>query len=775
MRQIARAIRMVTLSCLLAGVVPTAAIGQSGTVWAWGYNYEGELGNGTGGEMYVNNPEPVQVTGITTAVVAEAGDLHSIALLSNGTVWTWGDNTWGQLGNGTALPSWVPIQVPGLNNITAIASGHRHNLALRSDGTVWGWGENWGQLGDNTIEDRYSPVQVHGPNDVGYLDGVVKIAAGDQHSLAIRSDGTVWAWGRNNYGRLGDGTTTHRLTPVQVVGLTEVVAIAAGFDHSLAVRQDGTVWAWGHNHKGQLGDGTTTSSYTPKQVPGLTGITAVSAGYWWSLALKADGTVYGWGYNYHGELGNGTNTDSLSPVPVSGLSGAVGISCGDYHGHAVKADGTAWSWGWNDQGQLGDGTYIDRWTPVQVVTLTSVVAVDGGYSHCVAVIGDVVVNNPPVADDQWVTTTTAVPKEITLTGSDADGDPLTFHIVTMPAHGSLSGTPPNVTYTSDDSHNGSDSFTFKVNDGKTDSAPATVTIEILRANTTLFTINRTGTITENVLFRQYDLKRTTDNALLAGKTITFSVDGTVVGSATTDSGGDSSLLWTIPDGPASRTITVEFAGDSAYNGSWANATLTCQRWGTKMATFDRTARIAGRTELKARLLRSDNAPLYNRMVNFYVDGTFVISRPTNTQGYASYPYYDVPDGTGAGLRTILSEWPGNAGYAAISKTATLTVQKAPPYIWVMPKLAAAGASVRLYAYFRRLYDYAKQEGKTVTFSVDGTSIADVVTGSGTLDPGVARYVFDTTGLNPGAHTVRCAFAGDAWVEAGYGEATLTLY
>jgi len=299
----------------------------------------------------------------------------------------------------------------------------------------------------------------------------------------------------------------------------------------------------------------------------------------------------------------------------------------------------------------------------------------------------------------------------------------------------------------------------------------TGTLTVEKADTTLWTVDRTGVVDGQVIFRQYDLRRTTDNADLAGKTITFKVDGTVVGTAVTNAGGDSSLSWIITDGPVTRTITVEFAGDDNYNGSSANATLRLEVWATKMATFDRTQRIAGRTELKCRLLRSDNVPLYNKRINFYVDGTFVITRPTNTEGYASYPYYDVPDGAGAGTRVILSEWVGNASFLPISRTATLTVLKTKPYIWVMPRYAPAGRIANLYAYFRRLPDYQKQTGKTVSFSVDGTWIADVVTN----DTGVARYLYDTTGLSAGSHTVRCEFAGDAWVDAGYGEATLTIY
>lgn len=301
-------------------------------------------------------------------------------------------------------------------------------------------------------------------------------------------------------------------------------------------------------------------------------------------------------------------------------------------------------------------------------------------------------------------------------------------------------------------------------------------LTVTPAATTLWTINRTGRIYDNIYLRQYDLKRTTDNALLQGKTIVFRVDGTQVGTAVTDDSGDASFLWLITEGPATRTITVEFPGDINYTGSSASATLTAEPpLGTKMVGFDRTVRIGGRTELRARLLDMNNQPLVGQTIHFSVDGTYVIARPTDSLGDARYPFYDVPDAGGAGNRTILSEFRGGSGYAPISRTATLTVIKALPYIWIAPRSIPQGETYRLYCYFRRLYDYKPQEGKTLAFSIDGTWIADVVTGSGSSDRGVARYNYPTSGLSVGVHVVRCDFAGDPWVDAGYGEATLTIY
>lgn len=293
--------------------------------------------------------------------------------------------------------------------------------------------------------------------------------------------------------------------------------------------------------------------------------------------------------------------------------------------------------------------------------------------------------------------------------------------------------------------------------------------DLKKAPTTLYTIDRTGVYGENIFLRSYDLRRTFDNAMLPGETITFKIDGTAVGTAVTDAGGDASLLWTITAGPATRTITAEFAGTSEYLPSSANATLYSVVWATKMVGFDRTRRITDTTELKARLLRSDNVPVYNKAIDFYVDGSFVVTRWTNVSGYASWPVYVVPDGAGAGPRPIFSEWLGDIGYLPVSKTATLTVQPALPYIWVLSKSVPFGSAVSLYAYFRRLYDYLPQGNKPVTWKVDGTPIHSMNTNGG----GVASFVYWTV-ESVGVHTLQCEWAGDAFVEAGTGNGTLTI-
>ncbi len=333
------------------------------------------------------------------SVAIAAGNNHAVLLKNDGTVWTWGDN------------NLMPFQVSGLTDVIAIAAGDGHTVTLKSDGTVWTWGDNQhGQLGNGTRTRSYTPVQVCDTGETApctnFLTDIIGITAGGNsiasengHTIALKSDGTVWAWGFNEYGQLGDGTTIRSTTPVQVIGLTDVNAIAGGYWYTIALKDDGTVWAWGENRLGQLGattPETCNSSYstldfscstTPVQVSGLTDITAIAAGHWHTIALKDDGTVWAWGSNRLGQLGATTSETcysgyfgsgfscSTTPVQVFGLTDVDAIAAGSAHTLALKSDGTVWAWGSNRLGQLGDGTTINSATPVQVSELTDVIAI----------------------------------------------------------------------------------------------------------------------------------------------------------------------------------------------------------------------------------------------------------------------------------------------------------------------------------------------------------------------------------------------------------------
>lgn len=357
-----------------AGGYHSLAICSDNTARAWGGNTYGQLGDGTG----INRSVPGPVSFLTGIIALAGGYEHSLALKNDGTVWTWGNNYYGQLGDGTIDTTGcecktTPVQVNSLTGIVAIAGGYVHSLALKNDSTVWAWGNNEvGQLGDGTNTDRATPIQV------SPLTGILAIACGSGYSLALKNDGTVWAWGSNSSGQLGDGTNISVTTPIQVSSLTGITAITGGEEHSLALKNDGTVWAWGINNSGQLGDGTYLDKWTPLQINSLIGIVAItSGGTNHSLALRNDGTVWAWGKNYWGQLGDGTTIDKTTPIQVSTLTGITGIAAGmEGHSFALKNDGTLWAWGNNGVGQLGDGTLMDRLTPVQVLGLCTPLGVN---------------------------------------------------------------------------------------------------------------------------------------------------------------------------------------------------------------------------------------------------------------------------------------------------------------------------------------------------------------------------------------------------------------
>lgn len=245
----------------------------------------------------------------------------------------------------------------------AIAAGVEHSMVLLSDGTIWAWGLNtYGQLGDGTTTSRHTPVEVSGIHDA------VAIAVGWYHSTALLADGTVWNWGYNNAGQLGDGTRTNESTPIEVSGLTDVVAISDGWEHTLALCSDGTVWAWGQNNDGQLGDGTTSTRTRPIEVSTASTVTALGAGAFHSTVILSDGTVWGWGRNMYGQLGGGAGADETLPVEITAFAGALSVAAGLESTEAILSDGTVWALGYNGYGGLGDGTTTSAYsTPVQVL------------------------------------------------------------------------------------------------------------------------------------------------------------------------------------------------------------------------------------------------------------------------------------------------------------------------------------------------------------------------------------------------------------------------
>lgn len=277
----------------------------------------------------------------------------------------------------TGMMNPMPVKAD-IGTITSISGPQGHSLALKSDGTVLAWGDNYyGALGNGSTQDDITPNQVVG------LQNVLSIAAGYMNSFALRQDGTLWAWG-NRYG----------LLPKQIDSLTDVKAVAANGNYTSAryqvivLKNDGTVWAWGSNWIQEVSGDTITQELTPVQVPSLTNVVAIAAGSTHALALKSDGTVWAWGDNSYGKLGDGTNTWQNTPVQVTGLTGIVSIAAGYQHSMALRNDGTVWSWGENNAGQLGDGTTTNRAVPVQIKDLTNISNISCGVDHSLALKSD---------------------------------------------------------------------------------------------------------------------------------------------------------------------------------------------------------------------------------------------------------------------------------------------------------------------------------------------------------------------------------------------------
>ena len=419
-----------------AGGSHTIAISQSGSLWAFGLNNAGQLGDGT----VVTKNSPVQIGTLTTWVSASAGASHTMALKSDGTLWGWGLNNLSQLGNGSSFPNQSsPIQIGTLANWVNISAGNSHVLALKNDGTLWSWGYNGtGELGGNiSTFSRNSPVQVGGDTNWS------KISAGGGVSFALKTNGTIWGWGDNNQGAVGDNTNVTRSSPVQIgtrndwtnisegnpAGLTgfatrsdgtlwawgyaishqlgifhpaseiakvmtqrKFTNLSAGGSHSMAVSDDGTLWGWGQNINGQLGTGNTTSTTSsPVQIGTLNNWSKVFSAYAYTTSIKTNGTLWAWGVNNnYGQLGLGDKVSRSSPVQIGTLTNWSTIAVGNNHALALKTDGTIWSWGYNGNGELGQSivTSINRSSPVQIGTRNDWTWIGAGSNHSMAVRSD---------------------------------------------------------------------------------------------------------------------------------------------------------------------------------------------------------------------------------------------------------------------------------------------------------------------------------------------------------------------------------------------------
>lgn len=359
----------------LLDVYPNIVPGRTSPgLWSWGGFNFGESGRNVA--VYAMS-SPVQVGLLTNWKQIGYQKNIAHAIKSDGSLWMLGgNNSLGSLGDGTTVNKSSPIQIGTLTNWKQVSSYNTVCGAIKTDGTLWKWGRGTsGALGDGqTAANRSSPVQI------GTLTNWKLLSAALYSNWALKTDGTLWAWGANSGGQLGDGTTVPKSSPVQIGTLTNWKIISAKSVSSMAIKTDGSLWGWGFNTSGSIGDGTTANRSSPVQIGGLTNWKYVDTALNnWTLAVKTDGTLWAWGSNANGELGDGTTVSKSSPVQIGSLTNWKLVSAGSYHSAAIKTDGTLWTWGSNSSidvgyGQLGIGlgtTTDKRSSPVQVGTLTN--------------------------------------------------------------------------------------------------------------------------------------------------------------------------------------------------------------------------------------------------------------------------------------------------------------------------------------------------------------------------------------------------------------------
>jgi len=330
-------------NAISAGSAHSSAVMSDGSLWTWGLNFGGALGDGTTADRHI----PTWIMDDATSV--SFGMLSSSAIKTDGSLWVWGTD-WVSLFDGGSINRYAPTWI--MDDVAAVSVGGMHTMAIKSDGSLWGWGVSVGPLDDGTTAHRRNPVMI--------MDGIVAVSAGNSFTMAIKSDGSLWGWGQNGNGQLGNGTTTVHRNPTWI--MNDVADVSTGNNFTMAIKTDGSLWAWGQNSTGQLGDGTTIQRNNPTWI--MDDVATVSAGDNFTMAIKTDGSLWAWGSNTNGRLGDGTTTNRHSPVHI--MDDVAMVSTGSSYTMVLKTDNSLWTWGSNYNGQIGDGTTTDRHTPVMI-------------------------------------------------------------------------------------------------------------------------------------------------------------------------------------------------------------------------------------------------------------------------------------------------------------------------------------------------------------------------------------------------------------------------
>jgi len=760
-----------------------------GSVLAWGGNASGQLGTGVYTASAAPTPvaAPAGMAAPLSSVVAVAGGARfSLALTADGHVYSWGDNQYGQLGagelslyNSSNLPN---RNTPGLvrdytgavlSDIVAIAAGQDHALALNAGGTIYAWGrDQFGQLGIGATGDdsHYAyPLYIYDTN--GSQITAVSIAAGGYHSLAVRADGTVLAWGYNSNGQLGTGTKgfgTDRNVPTPVSRLTTAVAVAAGQYHSLALLSDGTVSAWGYDLDGELGDGNDQDADLPQAVPfnangpgALIRIAQISAGQYHSLALDIGGNLFSWGSNTSGQLGLGDLDLRLSPQEVPrGASGFLSAPAGELHSLALLSDHTALAWGSDAGGQLGDGATANKPTPQPVpaagagVSQGSLYALAGGGLHSLAVL-----NQPPTAvRDSYVVgpggRTIAAPG-VLANDSDAEGEPLTASLAKTAAHGTVTLRPDgSFDYVPVPGYSGVDGFTYRVSDSTAPGTTAGVTITVTNPALNSITVTPAAvTVAQNAVQPFTATGNYADgSAVDRTAQVTWSSSDATVAPVSNAAGSQGRATAMLKLGSTTVTATLNDGLGHTRSGT---ATLTVARALLSLTVAPASASVArgNSQQFTARAAYTDGfAQDATALVQWASSAPAVASisnRPaTATQPGSQGLATGVQQG-GATVTATLADALGNTR----STTATLTVGPAvPATITVTPgplvltrRAGATGGNTRQLTATENFSDGTRTDvSQTVTWTSDNAGVATVDANGLAAATGVGRTTVRAT-------------------------------